>query len=132
MTREENKMAKKTTAEIKTINGSTHIYSADTVITFAIDKIEEFLEGDEESIQCDVVHIGEKIPEEIFSETLGSLIVELIRSRCKATGKNLLFAACELEDISKLLEKSSEKIVKESTEKDITDFKNAILKEFLC
>ena len=125
-------MTEKTTVEITTISGSKLNYAADTVIAFAIDKIDDFMEGEEESIHCEVAQIGKKIPEEVFSETLGSLIVELVRNRCKATGKSILFAACELEQISRQLNKCSEKITKESTGKDIADFKNAILKEFLC
>ena len=71
-------MTEKTTVTITAPDGKTNTFTADTVITFTVDKALEHLKGDAEAVESRVAYVGKPIPDPAFEKTIGSLFSSFI------------------------------------------------------
>lgn len=100
-------MAEKTTVTVTAHDGTVKTFSGDTAIVFTIEKAQAFLDGEAEQIDATSSYTGQGIPEEIFAETISSLVGKFVE---KTHEEQPLLAAFNLRSISEMLEAHSERI----------------------
>lgn len=112
---------------IKTQDGYKQKLEGDTLICFTVNQVKEFLSGQAESIDASEMYIGDKIPELLFSQIIGSLVVSFIE---QATDKKMI-TAYNLHAVAQVLEAKSKELSDTRTEQEMKDSMEYALEQYL-
>ena len=121
-------MSKKTKVIIEHPDGHRKEATADTVLCFTVDKGEEFMKGKAQIIEAEELFTGKDIPEPIFAEIIGSLLISFVEKRQK---NNPVTAAFNLHTISKILEAKSETLMQGTTRDQMENALNVAIENLM-
>lgn len=119
-------MSDKTKVTIEMTDGTKRGLTGDTVILFAVDQAEEFLNGRVKAVNAQVVSAGRTIPVPIFAATIGSLVGNYLETSPNSGGK--VMASYNLHEVAKILETKSEALRKQVTPQEVDDSMQDALK----
>ncbi len=122
-------MTSKGKVTIETPAGTKEL-TGDTVICFTVDRVREFSNSKDETIDASVAYVGLEMPEELFSDLMGALICDAVEN----TSKNMVMASFRLYSISRILKEKSDELVRKlaegEKEPDFTDLIDLLRGDF--
>lgn len=121
-------MSEKTTVTVVTPDGEKQTFECETAIVFAVDKIEEFLNGEAKQMEGCTAYVGNEPPEEIFDKLIASMVGSLIAEDNK---DNPVKASFKIFNVAQRLIAKADELKEQATKEQVDEFMKETMSELL-